>query len=185
MSESDQVLGDDQESLHRRGRAERRRGDLDRAIETFTAACRRFPEEARPLIQRGAVLVLVHRYDEALSDYHAAERLDPSYPGLWSYYAEAYLYLRRPADALSASERGLAAEPDDLMHRINRAHSLLYLDRLEEARAAYLALVDQHHDVKQLTGAEIVLRDFDLSREAGITCPGTAAIRTLLESRPN
>jgi tetratricopeptide (TPR) repeat protein len=176
------MADEDQESLHRRGRAERGRGELDRAIATFTLAAERFPDQARPLIQRGAVLVLAHRYEEALTDYQAAARLDPSYPGLQSYFAEAYLYLRRPADALSASDEGLMAEPDDLMHRINRAHSLLYLGRLGEARRAYLALAGEQHDVKGLTGAEIVFSDFELLVEAGLTCSGMAAIRAVLEN---
>jgi tetratricopeptide (TPR) repeat protein len=176
------MAGEDEASLHRRGRAERRRGELDRAIETFTEANRRFPGEARPLIQRGAVLVLGHRYEEALNDYDAAARLDPIYPGLWSYYAEAYLYLGRPAEALSASDEGLVAEPEDLMHRINRAHSLLYLGRLEEARSAYLGLADEYHEVKRQSGAETVLRDFDLLLEADVTCADMGEIRTLLEA---
>jgi tetratricopeptide (TPR) repeat protein len=176
------MADESEEALHRRGRAQRGRGELDRAIETFTEASRRFPETARPLIQRGAVLVLAQRYEEALSDYLAAQRLDPRYPGLQSYFAEAYLYLRRPSDALSASDAGLLAEPDDLMHRINRAHSLLYLGRLDDARAAYAALADEYHDVKRLSGGEIVLGDFALLREAGLPYPDMEAIQALLEN---
>jgi tetratricopeptide (TPR) repeat protein len=176
------MVGDDEEVLYRRGRAERGRGELDRAIETFTRAIERFPSEARPLVQRGALLLLVHRYEEALTDYRAAEQLNPSYPGLRSYYAEAYLYLRRPAEALGATEQGLLAEPGDLMHRVNRAHSLLFLGRPAEAREAYLALANEHHDVKQLGGAEIVLSDFELLRAAGVTCPGMESIRARLEN---
>jgi tetratricopeptide (TPR) repeat protein len=173
---------DEEESLHRRGRAERRRGDLDRAVETFTHASQRFPQEARPLLQCAAVRVLAHRYHDALTDYLAADALNPSYPGLRSYFAEVYLYLRRPAEALSASDQGLVAEPENLMHRINRAHSLLYLGRLEEARAGYLALAGEYHAVKEQTGAELVLSDFGLLVEAGITSPGMSAIRALLGS---
>jgi hypothetical protein len=94
---------DEEESLHRRGRADRRRGDLDRAVETFTHASQRFPQEARPLIQRAAVRVLAHRYHDALTDYLAADALNPSHPGLRSYFAEVYLY--------SAARIRMMAEP--------------------------------------------------------------------------
>jgi tetratricopeptide (TPR) repeat protein len=170
------------------GRAQRKRGEIDGAIDTFTAAHRRFPGDPRPLVQRGAVLILNGCYDDALSDYEAAQRRDPEYPGLRSYFAEAYLYLGRPAQALTISDEGIRAEPGDLMHRINRAHSLLFLDRIDDALAEYAAVAARQHTVKGLTGAQIVLSDFQLLQEAGITAVGMpdvqarsmAALRTPL-----
>jgi tetratricopeptide (TPR) repeat protein len=165
-----------------RGRQQRRHGQLDGAIETFSVAHRRHPAEARPLVERGAVLVLAHRFDGALADYRAAEALDPDYPGLRSYFAEVYLYLGRPADALAASEDGLRAEPQDLMHRLNRAHSLLFLGRVDDAVDAYRALAGEQHAAKRRSGAELALEDFRLLRAAGRAPAGMERAESALDS---
>ena len=135
------------DALVRRGRAHRVAGEIDDAIATFTLAHERFPGAAKPLCERGAALLLVHRFDAALADYRAAAALEPRYPGLESYFAEVWLYLRRPDEALAATGRGLRTEPGDLMHRVNLAHALLFLGRPEAARAEYGALRGERHPV--------------------------------------
>ena len=168
------------EELHRRGRAQRAAGEVDAAIATFTLAHERFPDAPGPLCQRGALLLLVHRFDEALADYRAAAALDPAYPGLQSYFAEVWLYLRRPDEALAAAGRGLRAEPGDLMHRVNLAHALLFLGRREPAEAEYRSLRGERHAAKGQTGPEIVLEDLRLLRAAGVTGAGIDAVERLL-----
>jgi len=174
------VATEDLEALVRRGRAERVAGDLDGAVETFTIARRAYPDAARPLCERGAVLVLRHRFDEALEDYRAAEALEPRYPGLQSYVAEVQLYRREPDAALAAAGRGLRAEPADLMHRVNLAHALLFLGRREAAGAEYASLRDERHPAKRRTGGEIVLEDLRLMRAAGLTAPGMDDVERVL-----
>jgi tetratricopeptide (TPR) repeat protein len=168
------------DELVRVGRAHRVAGEYDDSVATFTLAVERFPDEARPLCQRGAVLLLVHRFEEALADYRAAEALDPAYPGLQSYFAEVWLYLRRPDEALAAAGRGLRAEPGDLMHRVNLAHALLFLGRQEAAEAEYRTLRGERHAAKGKSGAEILLEDLGLLRAAGVTAPGMDAVERLL-----
>jgi tetratricopeptide (TPR) repeat protein len=167
-----------------RGRQQRLQGRFDEAIATFSEAHRDFPGEARALVERGAVLVLAHRFDEALADYQAAATLDQDYPGLRSYFAEVYLYLGRPEDALAASEEGLRVEPRDLMHRINRAHSLLFLDRVEPALDDYRGLAGEQHRAKDRSGAELALEDFRLMRAAGLHPAGMDRAQVTLEARP-
>jgi len=175
-------VADDLDALVRRGRAHRGAGELDEALAIFTLAHERFPAAARPLCERGAVLLLVHRFDDALADYRAAEALDPAYPGLQSYFAEVWLYLRRPDEALAAAGRGLRAEPGDMMHRVNLAHALLFLGRHEAADAEYRSLRGEVHPAKGRTGAEIVLEDLRLLRSAGVTCDGMDAVERLLSA---
>jgi Flp pilus assembly protein TadD len=165
-----------------RGRQQRRHGQIEDAIATFSKVHEHHPAEARPLVERGAVLVLAQRFDEALADYRAAEALDPDYPGLRSYFAEVYLYLGRAEDALAVSEEGLRAEPQDLMHRINRAHSLLFLERVDAALDAYRALADEQHAAKRRSGAELSLEDFRLMRAAGLSPAGMDLATAALES---
>ena len=168
------------DALVRHGRAHRVAGEIEDAIATFTLAHERYPDAAGPLCQRGAVLLLVHRFDEALADYRAARALDPAYPGLESYFAEVWLYLRRPDEALAASGRGLRAEPGDLMHRVNLAHALLFLGRREAAEAEYRSLRGERHAAKDKTGGEIVLEDFALLRAAGLGCDGMHEVERVL-----
>jgi tetratricopeptide (TPR) repeat protein len=155
-----------------KGREQRLQGRVDDAIATFAEAHRRFPAEPKPLVERGAALVLTHAFDRALADYEEAERLDPDYPGLRSYFAEVLLYLGRATEALALSEQGLQVEPLDLMHRINRAHSLLFLGRADEALEGYRSLAAERHPGKRRSGAELVLEDFRLMRAAGLSPAG-------------
>jgi Flp pilus assembly protein TadD len=171
---------DDVQALIADGRRQRLQGRLDDAVSTFTEAHRRWPDEPRPLVERGAVLVLAHRFDEALADYRAAEGLDPDHPGLRSYFAEAYLYLGRAREALAITDEGPHVEPGDLMHCINRAHSLLFLGHVDAAPAHYQALAAQQHPSKQRSGAELVLDDFRLMRAAGLSAPGMGRAEVLL-----
>ncbi len=165
-----------------RGRGQRLRGELDAAIATFADAHAAFPGEPRPLVERGAALVLVHAFEPALADYRAAQRLDPAYPGLRSYFAEVLLYLGRAEEALALSEDGIRAEPQDLMHRINRAHSLLLLGRVDDALAAYRELAAERHPGKDRSGAELVLEDFRLMRAAGLDPAGMSRAEALLDA---
>ncbi len=50
---------------------------FDRAIDLFTAQVREHPESARPYWLRGRVRVDKGEYDDALSDFDEAIRLDP------------------------------------------------------------------------------------------------------------
>ena len=84
------------------GRRFRATGDLDAAAQVFSRAHSLDPTSARPLVERGAILILQHRYDETLANYRRAEQLDPNYPGLQSYFAELFLYTGSPRNGGAA-----------------------------------------------------------------------------------
>lgn len=54
-----------------RGRCHRLLGDYPEALADFTLAHELQPTAARPLFERGAISMLIHRYDDALADYEA------------------------------------------------------------------------------------------------------------------
>ncbi len=118
---------DTPETLIAAGRRFRAAGELDAAVDVLTRAHQLDPTAARPLVERGAIAILQHHYEETLADYTRAEQLDPHYPGLASYFAELYFYTGRPADALRISTDAAGQEPGNLMHRINIAHAQLLL----------------------------------------------------------
>jgi tetratricopeptide (TPR) repeat protein len=167
----------------RSGRGHRLRGELDAAVSDFTRAAEAEPGQARPFCERGAVLVLQARWDEALADYQAATRIDPAYPGLRSYLAELYLYTGKAAEALTLSREALEQEPDNLMHRINIAHAKLLLGDTEEALGDYVQVAGSFHIGKRRSGADLVLHDLQLMRAAGA---GVADVDRVLDAiRPN
>ena len=164
------------------GRRLRAAGELGDAVQVFTGAHERFPGQGRPLVERGAILILQGRYAESRTDYEAARRLEPAYPGLDSYVAELDLYTGRAAEALALSERAAEREPGDLMHQINIAHAHLLLGHTAQALQAYRQLAHLVHPGKQRTGADLALQDLRLLAEAGIGISGAAAARELLET---
>jgi tetratricopeptide (TPR) repeat protein len=177
------IRPDDIESVLGRGRTHRLLKQYDAAVSDFTQAHEMARGQARPLCERGAILILQGKYNACLADYNAAEALEPRYPGLLSYFAEVYLYMRRPADALAASKEGLQREPSLLIHRVNLAHSLLFLGRYDEAKAIYLGLQNDIDEGKQITGAQVVRNDFAQMRAAGISHPDMARIEVQLGTK--
>jgi len=148
----------------------------------FTRAHHLDPTAARPLVERSAIAILQHRYDEALADYTRAEQLDPHYPGLASYFAELYLYANRAADALRISENAAAEEPGNLMHRINIAHAQLLLGNTDAALSAYREIANQWHPTKMRFGRDLALQDLGLLDDAGIEMPARAEARAVLDA---
>jgi len=74
------------------------------------------------------------------------------------------------APALEATDRAMAAAPAQLWLSVNRAHALMLLARVDEARALYL----QHRGQTLQNGKTwegMVLEDFINLRKAGLTHP--------------
>jgi tetratricopeptide (TPR) repeat protein len=174
-------------SLLGRGRCYRLLDAFPEAIVDFTRAHEVQPGAARPLFERGAIWILVGRYDRSRADYEAAIVLEPDYPGSASYFAELDLYTGRVAEALALSERASRAEPSNLVHRVNVAHAHLLLGDTERASAAYAAIAERRDPGKRITGAAIALADLSLMRAAGIHPPGMDTIerglRTSIRTR--
>src|SRR6478672_10507801 len=164
------------------GRSFRAVGDLDAAVDVFTRAHGLDPTAAHPLVERGAVAILQHRYDETLADYTRAEQLDPHYPGLASYFAELYLYTGRPADALRISTDAAGQEPGNLMHRINIAHAQLLLGNTDAALIAYREIANRWNPTKMRSGRELALQDLGLLDDAGIEMPALEEARAVLDA---
>jgi tetratricopeptide (TPR) repeat protein len=162
------------------GRCHRVAGELDAAVRVFTDAHAAFPDQARPLVERGAVLILAGRYAQTLADYDAAAAIDPHYPGLDSYRAELFLYTGRAADALVLSDAAAAREPGNLMHRINIAHAELLLGHTDLALEHYRLLARDYHPTKKRHGSDIALADLRLLLDAGVDVPQVDAARVVL-----
>ena len=96
-----------------------------------------------------------------------------------SWYA---LHARKFEDALSATERALALAGDLLWIETNRAHALLFLGRLDEARTLYLAHKGKRVFQEEEKAWEVAIaEDFEALRKAGLDHPAFAEILTALE----
>ncbi len=87
------------------------------------------------------------------------------------------LFNRAYDEALTAAKEAVEKFPDVLLYRPNRAHALLFLERVDEARAAYGA--QRGAPVSDTTTwAELIRGDFDALRAAGLEHPAMADIET-------
>ena len=93
-----------------------------------------------------------------------------------------FAHLTRDFDeALAVTERALALAPDLLWIELNRAHALLFIGRLDEAQALYVA-----HTGKQTSKdddriwEDVIADDFEVLRTAGLDHAAFAEIITAL-----
>ena len=71
--------------------------------------------------------------------------------------------------ALAAADQAISVAPDKIWLYTNRAHALMFLGRVDEARALYLKYRGQKVDGKPWEAA--ILGDFAEFRKAGLTNP--------------
>jgi tetratricopeptide (TPR) repeat protein len=128
------------------------------------------------------------KLDEALKTYRdslaIAERLSAADRGNAQWQKEvqyvigrigalAYRFVlaRNFANALEAADQAIALAPGKIWLYTNRAHALLFLDRVDEARALYL----KHHgetDVERGKSWDaMIVEDFAELRKAGLMHP--------------
>jgi tetratricopeptide (TPR) repeat protein len=174
------IRPNDAESFMGRGRTHRFLIQYDAAVADFTRAHEIAPQLARPLCERGALYILQDKLDASLADYFAAEKVDPNYRGLNSYFAEVYIYMRRPTDALASTKKGIKREPNSVINKINLGHSLLFLGRYEEAKAVYLQIKDIVEDGKDIPARAVIEHDFWEMKEAGLSIPDMDRIEKAL-----
>jgi CHAT domain-containing protein/Tfp pilus assembly protein PilF len=151
----------------------------------FSAAIYAQTEDIAQLKQQAEQLFKAGKYGEA----HAAaertvqlakrgqntERIARAL-GSTAWYA---LFARLPETAVAASERALKLAPHLLFVETNHAHALLFLDRIEEARAIYLGHKGEPLG-EQGKWEVVVAQDFKELRLHGLDHPTMAAIEAML-----
>lgn len=97
-----------------------------------------------------------------------------------SWYA---LFAKHPETALAASERALSLAPDAWLAQLNRAHALLFLGRVDEARAVYLGHKGEFIDGSRKWETTVV-EDFHEFRSRGLDHPQITSIEEALAQAP-
>ena len=81
------------------------------------------------------------------------------------------IFTRDFLDSLAAVDRAISMEPDTIWLYGNRAHALMFHDRVDDARALYLKYRGTANVVGTSSWEEIVLIDFAEFRKAGLAHP--------------
>ncbi len=111
-------------------------GEYDKAIEVFQHGLRNNPDEPDFYSGLGHGYARSGRFDQAIQAYQRAIQLDPNQDGDLNL-AIVYMYLRQFPDAMAATERAIAIEPE----RAWQYRILGFMhDRMGHADAAVTAL---------------------------------------------
>jgi tetratricopeptide (TPR) repeat protein len=87
-----------------------------------------------------AALVSAGNFEEAIAAAREVVEKDPSRADAWTSRAQAHIQLRDLSSALEALDGARAGDPDDVAALLLRAGVLAGLERLDDARAAFLDL---------------------------------------------
>jgi tetratricopeptide (TPR) repeat protein len=85
--------------------------------------------------------------------------------------AYSFVRARNFATALEVADQAIALAPDLIFVHANRAHALLFLGRVEEARALYLQYRGRKNVVDEKSWEAHVLEDFAGLRQSGLAHP--------------
>lgn len=117
----------------RRGNGFRKRGDNDRALESYGAAIRFAPDDAQFYKSRGDAYFDTSQYDRAIADYGEAIRLNAGYSE--AYYSRGNAYDRKGDDdqAIENFDEAIRCAPGFVAAYNNRAN--VYTRKAEFGRA--------------------------------------------------
>jgi tetratricopeptide (TPR) repeat protein len=136
----------------------------------------------------GDVLVAQGKLDEALKAYRdglpiwerlaAADRSNTEWQrdlqiSIDNIGAIAYKFVltRNFATALEAADQAISLAPKKIWLYTNRAYALMFLDRVDEARALYLKYRGQQNVQDDKSWETVILEDFAELQKAGLTHP--------------
>ena len=167
----------------------------ERYLAEYLEALKKNPDDENALRYLPAVFFNLQRYGDAAlaqknqvahllrADKHDADStqtLASAYVSL-SWYEEL---AGNFADGFTSAEQSLKLDSTDLSATMNRAHALLFLNREKEAEAVYVANTGKKMNGEQLWDS-VVLDDLTTLEGAGLTNPGVARIRALMNRATN
>jgi tetratricopeptide (TPR) repeat protein len=100
------------EAWGNRGYHYRDKGQLNDAIRDYTEAIRLFPESNKYLIERANTFIKLYKYDNALQDLDAAEKINPDKPLIYMNRAIVYKNLGLPDRVQVNLEKYLSYNPN-------------------------------------------------------------------------
>ncbi len=116
---------------------EHRRGHIPAALELYTLVLQQVPAYAEGHNNRGVILQLLQRHEDALTCYERAIALKPGYAHAHFNRGTVLKKLLRREEALASYDRAIALNPDQVDAHVNRGVTLQELKRYDEALASY------------------------------------------------
>ena len=116
---------------------EHRRGNLTAALELYTLVSNQVPDYAEGHSNRGVILQLMKRHEEALASYDRAIALRPGYANAHFNRGTVLKKLGRREEALASYDQALALAPDHAEAYNNRGVVLQEMKRYDEALASF------------------------------------------------
>jgi tetratricopeptide (TPR) repeat protein len=152
-----------------KGNAALARGDLQTALNDFTAGTEQLPDDPAPWYNRALLYARLGRNGEALADAERAVAVQPFLDEGFALIARLKQAMLRFGEALASIDRALALKPHEAPYHLRRAEILRLLNRAPEAAPEYAAaLRDDPSSTAALRGeAELFLaerRDGDALR---------------------
>jgi len=128
-------------------------GETESAIDICTDALDQHPEDANFLCLSARVLLKLKRFDEAHASIEKALSIFPEFAIPYGVRGELLLAQGRPAAAAEAFQKSLEIEPGQQRFRMKLVNTLMYLGRVEEARALKAEFVESSQDNKDIARA--------------------------------
>ncbi|HUE37120.1 MAG TPA: tetratricopeptide repeat protein, partial [Candidatus Acidoferrum sp.] len=116
---------------------EQRQGNLQAAVDIFNLILAKVSNSAELHNNRGAILQMMKRYDEALASYDKAIALKPDYANAHFNRGSALKQLNHFEEALASYDKAIALNPGHAEAHNNRGALLQQMRRYDEAIASY------------------------------------------------
>jgi len=117
--------------------AEYNRRNLQAAAAIYRIILAKYKEFAELYNNLGNILYELAGYDEALTNYLAAVKLNPNYAACFNNIANTFQQLGKHNDALAYYNKAITLKPEQADFYLNRAKSLRLLDKHRDAIMDY------------------------------------------------
>jgi len=146
-------------------------GQLEKAIVAAERQLELSPSGAKAYQSMALALRWSERYSEAISFAEQAIRLDPYPPAVaFRHLGSLYFNVGRYEEAITAFEKALQKNPDDIFTRIGLAATYVKLGREEEARAEAKEVIRIHPKFSLANYAKSIHRADQAKVDAYIEC---------------
>lgn len=134
---------------------EHRRGHFQAAADIYSRILAKVPDYAEGHNNRGVILQIMQRYDEALASYNKAITLKPGYANAHFNRGTVLNKMLRRDEALVSYDQAIALNPNHTEAHNNRGVVLQEMKRYDEALACYdkvIALKPDHAEAHNNRG---------------------------------
>ena len=127
------IFAQTQEEMFDNGVLLFKKGQYQKAIDTFSELIKIAPDHADAYKNRGVSYMKQQKFDLAIKDLQTAKELFPELKGLYSNLGVAWYYKKEYEKAIENYDTEIEMEPENYVAYFNRALCLVELDKDDEA----------------------------------------------------